>query len=226
MILQRVDLSAWTASFRYPNLISGYQPTLDVPPLSTVLGLINAAAGRYLPYEEDFIIGYYFEYAARAEDLETVYQIEGKSGRPTNDAKANIMRREFLFDVKLSVYLEDVRFASFFKEPVFPLLLGRSGDLATVDAIKEVNLDEVNGASRIKGQIVPFAGNFLPGKLQALPRYFTNELPRRNLGTEAFTVIKFDATDFPCKLSALRDPSKGENGVDIYMHRFNFKDLK
>ena len=47
----RVRLSSWTCSFRYPNLISGFQPTLHVPPVSTVLGLLNAAAGRYLPHE-------------------------------------------------------------------------------------------------------------------------------------------------------------------------------
>jgi len=32
----RIDITSWTASFRYPNLISGVQPTLEVPPLSTI----------------------------------------------------------------------------------------------------------------------------------------------------------------------------------------------
>ena len=71
----RIQLSSWTASFRYPNLISGFQPTLDVPPISTVLGLINAAAGKYVDYSL-LTIGYYFEYGAKAIDLETIYQIE------------------------------------------------------------------------------------------------------------------------------------------------------
>jgi CRISPR-associated protein Cas5t len=60
MEVYRIKLSSWTASFRYPNLISGYQPTLDVPPISTVLGLINAAAGKYVEYSP-LLLGYYFE---------------------------------------------------------------------------------------------------------------------------------------------------------------------
>ncbi len=44
----RIHLTSWTASFRYPNLISGYQPSLVVPPLATIYGLISAAAGDYI----------------------------------------------------------------------------------------------------------------------------------------------------------------------------------
>ena len=45
----RIHITSWTASFRYPNLISGYQPSLVVPPLSTVFGLFSAAVGDYVP---------------------------------------------------------------------------------------------------------------------------------------------------------------------------------
>ena len=51
MKFYRIEISSWTASFRYPNILSGIQPTLEVPPLSTVLGLINACAGKYLVHE-------------------------------------------------------------------------------------------------------------------------------------------------------------------------------
>ncbi|MCB9305536.1 MAG: type I-B CRISPR-associated protein Cas5 [Lewinellaceae bacterium] len=222
MTATRVDISAWTASFRYPNLISGVQPTLEVPPMSTVLGLLNAAAGRYLQHE-NLQIGYYFEFDAKAEDLETTYQItsDGK-GNPSNEAKSNIMRREFLFDVRLSLYLTDERLIDALKQPVFPLLLGRSGDLATIERIEPIELQEVTNASKIKGQIVPLAGNFLPGKLQALPRYFTDTFPRQNLGTEPFSIIRFDIPgENPSKLTAWRDWGQGKGGVDIFFHQFN-----
>ena len=75
MKFYRIKISSWTAGFRYPNILSGFQPTLEVPPLSTVLGLINACAGKYLEYR-DFKIGYYFEFGAKEVDLETIYQIE------------------------------------------------------------------------------------------------------------------------------------------------------
>lgn len=223
----RVDLSAWTASFRYPNLISGIQPTLDVPPLSTVLGLLNAAAGHYLRHDDGLEIGYYFEYAARGIDLETIYQIEsGSKGQPTNNAKANIMQREFLFEARLSVYLPDVLLAALFDAPIFPLLLGRSGDLATVEDIQEVELSAVANAPKVKGQVVPFVGNHLPGKLQALPKYFTDTLPRRNLGTEPFSIIRFDAPDMTSRLTAFRDEAQGKRGVDVFFHQIRMNDLQ
>lgn len=216
----RVDITSWTASFRYPNLISGIQPTLEVPPLSTVIGLMNAAAGGYLK-EESIQFGYYFEYAAKGIDLETIYQIDSDKGQPTNNAKANIIQREFLFEAKLSLYLPEIVHAALFGQPIYPLLLGRSGDLATVESIDEVELAEQSNASKIRGQVIPFAGNFLPGKLQALPKYFTNGLPRKNIGTEPFSIIRFNMPDFDSKLTAYRDFSQGKSGVDIYFHRLN-----
>ena len=72
----KIDITAWTSSFKYPNLISGFQPTLEVPPISTVLGLINAVAGKYIKHDK-LKLAYYFEYEAKQTDLETIYQIEG-----------------------------------------------------------------------------------------------------------------------------------------------------
>jgi CRISPR-associated protein Cas5t len=224
MTATRVDISAWTASFRYPNLVSGVQPTLEVPPLSTVLGLLNAAAGQYLQHE-NLQIGYYFEFGAKAEDLETIYQItsDGK-GNPTNEGKSNVMRREFLFDVRLSLYLTDERLVVLLQQPVFPMLLGRSGDLATLEGFETIDLHEIKNAPKIKGQIVPLAGNLLPGKLQALPRYFTDTFPRQNLGTEPYSIVRFDVPDFPSRATAWRDPSKGKAGVDIFFHHLSLAD--
>lgn len=222
----RIDLSSWTASFRYPNLISGVQPTLEVPPLSTILGLMNAAAGQYLVHDKDLLIGYYFEFASKVWDTETIYQREsGSKGEPTNTAKSNVMQREFLFEAKLSLYLQDSTLVSYFQEPAYPLLLGRSGDLASVDSVKEIELTEVEN-SNIKGQIVPFNKHHLPGKIQALPVYFTNSIPRRNLGTMPFSIIRFDALVQTNGLKAYRDPNQGKNSVDIYMHLLNSESLK
>lgn len=216
----RVDISSWTASFRYPNLISGLQPTLEVPPLSTVLGLINAAAGQYLEHE-DLSIGYYFEFAAKATDLETIYMIEaGKNGQGSNSGKSNVIQREFLFENRLSLYCTDSRIIDFFREPVFPLLLGRSGDLASVEQIEEIELVQIDHAEKIRGQIIPLKGNFLPGVIQALPKYFTNTFPRQNIGTEPFSVIRYNVFDLTTKITAFRDHTLQKDGVDIYFHHF------
>ena len=56
--------------------------------------------------------------------------------------KSNVIRREFLYDTRLYVYLFDPQLSAYFRSPVYPLLLGRSSDLATIEAIEEVELEE------------------------------------------------------------------------------------
>ncbi|WNY26329.1 type I-B CRISPR-associated protein Cas5b [Methanolapillus ohkumae] len=220
----RIKISSWTAGFRYPNLISGRQPTLDVPPISTVLGLINAAAGKYIHYAQ-LKLGYYFEYEAKAVDLETIYQYElHDKGYPINSPKSNVMNREFLFNCRLFIYTNDPQIVDYLKNPYYSLLLGRSGDLATVEQIEEVELTEKTNATNIKGQIVPFKGNFLPGLIQPLPQYFTDTVPRRNIGTLAYSVIPFNAKTSKTSLKAFTDTIDGQE-IDIYFHDLNFKNM-
>lgn len=221
-----IDITSWTASFRYPNLISGFQPTLEVPPLSTVLGLINAAAGYYIPYK-NLEIGYYFEYQSKAVDLETIYQIDSNKGKATNNAKSNVIRREFLFDNFLRIYTTNREIAEYFNQPVFPLLLGRMNDLATVSQnhFTETILEAVENADRICGQIIPFNGNFLPGVIQALPIYFTDNIPRNNLGTSPYSVINCQSRNISSKITAFRDETLGKNGIDIYFHKLDFSNF-
>lgn len=214
----RIDITSWTASFRYPNLISGVQPTLEVPPLSTILGLINAAAGKYLNHK-NLKIGYFFQYGAKEFDLETIYQITSTSkGFPSNNAKSNIMRRQFLFENQLSIYLEDEILVDYLRAPYYSLLLGRSNDLATIERIEKVELEKIQNATKVKGQIIPFNDNMLAGKIQALPKYFSNTIPRLNLGTEPYSIIDFRARDMPTKLTAYRDEDQLKDGVDIFFH--------
>lgn len=217
----RVDINSWTASFRYPNLISGVQPTLEAPPLSTVLGLINAASGRYLKHKQ-LEIGYYFEFRAKTFDLEKIYMIHTNSkGNPSNNAKSNVIEREFLADATLSLYLKDEEILNFLCNPYYDILLGRSGDLAKVSKPKEVELNEVEKATKIKGQIVPLSGNFLPGNIQALPQYFSDEFPRKNLGTEPFSVIPYYVGDYSTNLKAFRDETIRKDGIDIFFHQID-----
>lgn len=217
----KVDITSWTASFRYPNLISGFQPTLEVPPLSTVLGLINAAAGSYQRYGK-LTIGYYFEYEAKAVDLETIYQVSSSDGKPTNQAKSNVINREFLFNAFLRIYLTDERIADYFRLPHYPLLLGRMNDLATVSKVVTDTLTPVENADKIRGQIVPFAANRLAGQIQALPKYFTDTFPRNNIGTEPYSIIGFRANTLRTSLKAFRDRIGPKQEVDVYFHEIDF----
>ena len=217
MKFYRIKISSWTSSFRFPNIISGFQPTLEVPPVSTILGLINACAGRYLTYQ-NFKIGYYFKYNSKGDDLETIYQFEtDQAGVPKAEAKSNVLHREFLFDCTLYLYLTDYDIVEYFRNPYYSILLGRSSDLASVEKIEVMELQEVKEACKLKGQVIPFKDNFLPGMLQALPKYFSNAIPRRNIGTEPFSIISYDSPDYPTKLTAFRDRIDNEE-IDIFLH--------
>jgi CRISPR-associated protein Cas5t len=222
MKIFKIDITAWTSSFKYPNLISGFQPTLEVPPLSTVLGLINAVTGKYIQHKK-LKIGYYFEFEAKQVDLETIYQIEAhEKGYPTSSTKSNVINREFLFNNHLIIYMFDKMIVDYFKLPAYPILLGRSNDLATINSITEIELPETKTASKIKGQIVPFAGNYLPGLIQPLPKYFSDTIPRNNLGTEPYSVISYNAPDEQTNLPACIDYLPLNKEVHIYFHEIDY----
>jgi CRISPR-associated protein Cas5t len=95
MKVLRIKIDGWTASFRYPGFISGFQPTLPVPPISTIYGLISAARGE-LTVPEDVSIGYVFDFESKTVDLETIYELS-----PGLSAKSNVVRREFLYNPEL-----------------------------------------------------------------------------------------------------------------------------
>lgn len=184
MKVYRIHLSSWTASFRYPNMISGYQPTLPVPPLSTINGVISAAMGRYFAFAEEQL-GFVFMSAGKAIDLETIYQM----GRSLTGIKSNVIKREFLFDNDLILYTDSKAIADAFEQPQYPLLLGRSSDLAKVNSIAEIKASPKTELQNLKGTILPFKKHPLPAAIQALPICFSNEIPRRNIGTQPYCLL-------------------------------------
>lgn len=123
-----------------------------------------------------------------------------------------------------TVNIDDKQMADYFRKPVYPLLLGRSGDLATVKAgINPIDLPRVENATHIKGQIVPFTGHYLPGEIQALPKYFTNDIPRNNLGTEPYLILNFQTRNFETNINAYSDTLPDGREIHLYFHELNFE---
>jgi CRISPR-associated protein Cas5t len=185
MNVTRVTISGWTASFRYPIFIVGLQPTLPVPPLSTIFGLISAACGK--PVEpKDTRVGYVFQSSGKTEDLETIYEINDKLR-----GKSNIVKREILFQPQLYLYIENKEIGQCFSSPHYPLLLGRSSDLCMVEKVEEITLMPVVGAPVLfGGTMVPLAETGLQGIIQALPTHFSQDIPRRAQGTKLFSILE------------------------------------
>lgn len=189
MNVLRILIEGWVTSFRYPAFISGFQPTLPVPPLSTIYGIISAAKGG-LVTPKDLGVGYVFNHNGRAVDLETIYELSGLKG------KSNVIKREFLVEPQLYLYLDDQNYKEFFRKPYYPLLLGRSSDLVNIREIKEIELEK---QSKIKlgKTILPLDTDGAFGTIQALPTHFTDTIPRKAVGTKPFILMNqfFDYQD-------------------------------
>lgn len=178
----RILIEGWTASFRYPTFISGFQPTLPVPPLSTIYGLLSAVKGD-LVTPIDTSVGFVFESEAKSVDLETIYELRGLTGN-----KSNVAKREFLFNPKLYLYLDNFDFKEFFEKPSYPILLGRSSDLAYINEIREVELKKKSSVNLGK-TILPFGTDGAFGMIQALPTHFSEDIPRKAIGTKPYILM-------------------------------------
>ncbi|MBP1912233.1 type I-B CRISPR-associated protein Cas5b [Thermococcus stetteri] len=206
----RVKLRAWTASFRFPTFQSGYQPTLPVPPPSTIQGILSAAKGEPVYLTDIPYVGYVFKSEGKGIDLEKIYAL-GK-------VETDIMKREFHYKAELYLYLPD-EWEEVFRKPRYQLLLGRSSDLAVVEEIKKVELEEKETA--LGGTVVPLELG-LPGMVHALVveyDYFT--VPRRAKLVKPFVVLPFPRTEAEKRRQRVRTLQDTELGIGVYLHRWS-----
>jgi CRISPR-associated protein Cas5t len=183
MDVLRVHLRGWTASFRYPGFAVAVHPSLPMPPLSTLYGLLSAARGQAVT-PADTQVGFVFSSSGEAHDLETTYELTG-----VLEAKTNVVRRHILFEPDLWLYLSNLDFEPFFRRPHYSLLLGRSTELVQVASVERVRL-EPEPNKRLGKTMVPFPQPGLYGALQSLPTHFSDEMPRRALGTRPFMLLE------------------------------------
>ena len=205
-----MKLKAWTASFRFPTFQSGYQPTLPVPPPSTIQGILSAVKGEPVYLTEMPYVGYIFRSGGKGVDLEKIYAL-GK-------VETDIMKREFHYNAELYLYLPD-EWKELFERPRYQLLLGRSSDVATLDEIKKVELEEKEAP--LGGTVVPIELG-LPGMIHALiVEYDYSTVPRMAKLVKPFVVLPFPRTPAERRrqtAKALYDP---ELGIGVYLHRWS-----
>jgi CRISPR-associated protein Cas5t len=167
MEVLRIKITGVVSSFRNPFFVSGAQPTLEVPPPSTILGIISAVVGRIVKPDE-ISFGYVFLYKDKGEDLELIYELSLKE---KFKAKSNVIRRDFLTFPELYLYVTNVEYEGYFRKPSFPILLGRTQELAKIEKIEKVTLVKKSPA-RFGKTIVPIDFKGVSGAIVALPLYF------------------------------------------------------
>ncbi len=203
MKVLRVHITGLASSFRNPLFISGFQPTLPLPPLSALYGLLSAAKGNWVT-PHDVAIGFVFQSDGKGIDLETIYEFDQTLSPKSNINKRqvdsglsvsysmrmnpNIKQREFLVSPNLYLYTPELWLREAFDRPHYPLLLGRSSDIATVKSIQEIELEKKTEAFYCD-TLLPFPYPQIHGKMLSLPSHFSAEIPRRPCGTRAYHLI-------------------------------------
>lgn len=170
---------------------AGYHPTLPLPPLSTVYGLLAAAVGRDVDPSRVWL-GYRFRSEAKARDLEKIILFSEKGA--TWDAKTGQVgsmpiQREFLLNPILWLYmppLEELWQA--FRYPRFPLVLGRSQDVAYVEKMERVTLEPAT-EGEAEGILLPFPCPGVASFVYNLPTFLPTHPPRRPLAVKPFQMV-------------------------------------
>jgi len=205
MRLYRILISSTTASFRYPNVMINSQLSVKSMPYSTLQGLIGAAYGS--TELDNLSFSYIFRYESTFWDIETIYKFAENKGQikayePTNTSKnrkfyhqgdiypsSDAFKREHLFKCYLTLYLDDEAIAKSFLSPMFQLVLGRSSDLATVEAVEVVEV-EATDTTRYCGTIIPTNDWSVPGEIYIFPHRFNyTKIPREPEDIDTFTIL-------------------------------------
>lgn len=200
MQVARVVIKAAVTSFRHPFFVTGRQPTSDMPPPSTIYGHCASALGDW-PDRSEFFFGIHFTYRSRGQDLEYQHIAEALSPRTTRHvatphgterATTSItvqpVPRDFLFDATMTLYLP-CDLGQAFRQPVYPVVLGRSQDLAEVVSVDELTLERP-GRARVENTLLPFSVRpYLHlGSTNLLSRYITPP-PERYVDFERYIVL-------------------------------------
>lgn len=163
----RIEMEGTVTSFRYPHFQVGRQPSYPMPPPATVYGHICSALGEWAT-AESIRFGYCFSHEGAGDDLELLHVAAVGSGRVDKawgyarniEVQTNVVPRQILLHPKLTLYLDAGEkteyWAGVFRSPQYPVLLGRSQDLAAYREVGIVELEE-SGFGYFENTILPWA---------------------------------------------------------------------
>lgn len=196
MRVLRVELEAPICSFRYPHFLVGRQLTFDMPPPSTIFGHIASALGEW-PDPRAVRFAYHFTCLGTGQDLENQHIVTPATGGklPSGDAKAldatvQPTRRQFLLGARMTLYVDRLDFRSAFDLPTFPVVLGRSQDLACYARVDEVDLER-SDRGYFENTLLPFEFRTRTGRgvTVLMPRYI-GPPPGRDAMFDRFIVLR------------------------------------
>lgn len=181
----RVTIEGTTTSFRYPHFLVGRQPSYSMPPPATIYGHIASALGEF-PDRSKLRFAYAFYAIGRGDDLEHTHLVEVGSRRfdksvgfvKNLEGTVNPIWRQIILLPRLILYIdasdgsELERLRQALREPRYPVVLGRSQDLAAYRSVQIVELEEAT-AGYLEGTLLPWTWRLKTsaGVMARMPRF-------------------------------------------------------
>lgn len=172
-------LEGFTASFRYPLVLSGTQISTPMPAYSNLLGMLSACAGRPVRPEET-LIGFEFHCQSYDRELQrTVRWQMGKQGQLKPHEKGQgVAYRQVYWWPRLDLYVTNTQLKRVLERPAATPCFGRSQDIAWIKWVREVELESVR-RGHLGPTLIPVPQDGIAGWLVRLPEWFDNDEPGR-----------------------------------------------
>jgi len=133
--MKRMEIIGEQAHFKIPNS-SKIQRTYDIPPISTVIGILQNIYNENI---DNFIVGYFIDYKVKAYEIVKIYKEINPNVRKLTDSKrftSDIVEVENLNNVRLVIYT-DIQEEMNLKTP---LVFGKANYLAKIKEISDIEL--------------------------------------------------------------------------------------
>ncbi|PDW04667.1 type I-B CRISPR-associated protein Cas5 [Candidatus Viridilinea mediisalina] len=148
MRVLKVVLEGTTTSFRYPHFMLSVHPSFPLPPPATIYGHICSVMGEWVA-PEGLQFAYHFTAQGIGEDLEHIHVLTAATGKLPGtklpkviEGNVNPLTRQILLHPRLVLYLNRPDWVEHFRHPRYPVLLGRSQDLACYTRVEVVELEQ------------------------------------------------------------------------------------
>lgn len=147
MRVLKIVLEGTMTSFRYPHFILSVQPSFPMPPPATIYGHICSALGEWVD-PDGVAFAYHFTYSGEGVDLEHIHSVSASTGKlpgtkipKVMEGNINPFQRSVLFQPRLVLYLNKPEWLEHFRSPRYPVVLGRSQDLACYTSVEVIELE-------------------------------------------------------------------------------------
>ncbi|WP_195972540.1 CRISPR-associated protein Cas5 [Clostridium thermobutyricum] len=176
MDLFKIEIISDFAHFKIP-LNSKKQRTYKIPPISTVIGILeNIYSNRHEVIQEEFILGYEFEYDKVYTDIQRIYKevnLKEKTYASSYNSEgyqvSDACEIEYLYNPKLIIYTDINK--DFICNQV--LNLGKTDCLAKISKVDTVKLEISDTCKFVgKNQYTPLSiGNGVIKKISYLTKF-------------------------------------------------------